>query len=50
MLKDEMWKIFEATGKIDAYLYCKTNNENNDEDFEEEKLTLEDDTQENKLS
>lgn len=23
MLKNDMWKIFETTGRIDAYLYCK---------------------------
>jgi len=28
MLKNDMWKIFEATGKIDAYLYCKIDSEN----------------------
>ncbi|MBS4536907.1 hypothetical protein GOQ27_00440 [Clostridium sp. D2Q-11] len=22
MLRNDMWKIFEATGKIDDYLYC----------------------------
>lgn len=32
MLKDEMWKIFEATGKIDAYLYCKLDSENKQDD------------------
>lgn len=23
MLKNDMWKIFEATGRVEAYLYCK---------------------------
>lgn len=23
MLNNDMWKIFEATGRLEAYLYCK---------------------------
>lgn len=31
MLRNDMWKIFEVTGKIDAYLYCKDTAVENEE-------------------